>query len=406
MKTFKKATDPNILKHVNALDNGEITTVSLKHIFHHGSSKYPNLFRRLDVTEENLRTQELASGTSFAYDVMGVNGTGFKYEKDNAVEEFRNISMNELKSSKLDWRDIGKWLPAIKNWGTLINLAKMTYNAYIEMGQEDWYDLGEEYSTNNTFGWEEDGIRGYVFASSDNKTLIISIKGTSMGFGAGPTVPRDKENDNLLFSCCCAKVDRTWTPVCDCYKGGYSCDKTCLQDSVDGESLYYGITLNLVNSIYHEYPNSHIWLTGHSLGGALSSLMGLTYNLPVVAFESPGERKAASLLHLPHPPAIPWDKMNIYHFGHTADPIYMGSCNGFSSSCYIGGYAMETKCHAGIACTFDTVSKLKWSVNIKRHRIQEIIDNILKVWWNLFKLFPDCKNDDECEDCGLWEYIE
>ncbi|CAG8450601.1 15280_t:CDS:2 [Funneliformis caledonium] len=358
MKAFKKATDPDILKHVNALDNGETITVSLKHIFHHGTSKFPNLFRRLDVTEENLRTQELASGTSFTYDVMGVNGTGFEYEKENAVEEFRNISMNELKSSKLNWRDIKKWLPAIRSWSTLINLAKMTYNAYIEMGQSDWYDLGEEYRTNDTFGWDEDGIRGYVFASSDNKTLIISIKGTSMGFGAGPTVPRDKVNDNLLFSCCCAKVDRTWTPVC------------------------------------------------HSLGGALSSLMGLTYNLPVVAFESPGERRAAGLLHLPHPPAIPWDKMNIYHFGHTADPIYMGSCNGYASTCYIGGYAMETKCHAGIACTFDTVEKLKWSVNIKRHRIQEIIDNILKVWWKLFELFPDCRNDDECEDCHLWDYVE
>lgn len=47
------------------------------------------------------------------------------------------------------------------------------------------------------------------------------------------------------------------------------------------------------------YPHSEIWLTGHSLGGALASLLGVTFGLPVVAFESPGEKMAASRLHLP-----------------------------------------------------------------------------------------------------------
>lgn len=48
-------------------------------------------------------------------------------------------------------------------------------------------------------------------------------------------------------------------------------------------------------------PHSNIWILGHSLGGALASLIGVTFGLPVVTFESPGERLAATRLHLPSP---------------------------------------------------------------------------------------------------------
>ena len=70
------------------------------------------------------------------------------------------------------------------------------------------------------------------------------------------------------------------------------------------------------------YPNANIWLigrltlfvngvvlsislTGHSLGGSLSSLIGATFGAPVVAFEAPGEKLAASRLHLPSPVRLP-----------------------------------------------------------------------------------------------------
>ena len=49
------------------------------------------------------------------------------------------------------------------------------------------------------------------------------------------------------------------------------------------------------------YPESNIWLIGHSLGGALASLLGVTFGAPVVAFESPGEKMAAKRLRLPSP---------------------------------------------------------------------------------------------------------
>lgn len=47
-----------------------------------------------------------------------------------------------------------------------------------------------------------------------------------------------------------------------------------------------------------------MWIIGHSLGGALASLLGATFGAPVVTFESPGERLAARRLHLPSPVSI------------------------------------------------------------------------------------------------------
>ena len=53
------------------------------------------------------------------------------------------------------------------------------------------------------------------------------------------------------------------------------------------------------------YPEANIWFVGHSLGGALASLVGVTFGTPVVAFEAPGERRAAQRLHLPSPVTRP-----------------------------------------------------------------------------------------------------
>lgn len=70
---------------------------------------------------------------------------------------------------------------------------------------------------------------------------------------------------------------------------------------------------------------------------------------------------------------------------------------------------MESKCHVGVTCSFDSVEKLGWRVDIRSHRIQEVIDKILNVWETLFGDFPHCYSDEdeeECVDCGLWEYVE
>ncbi|RHZ68266.1 hypothetical protein Glove_296g25 [Diversispora epigaea] len=396
-----KHVEKNSSKRYSYKSTGDPKTFTLKHVYHHCTSKYPNLIRRKDINETSLRAQELKTGASFTYTLKGIKGkkmTPTKY----TIDEYRQKSKNEQITLNMDWKTAEEILPDVKDWDTLINIAKITYNAYTLEENEDWYDLGDDYKRRDSFGWDSDGIRGHVFGDESNDMIVIALKGTSMGFKAGPTVPKDKINDNLLFSCCCATVDRTWKPVCSCNTQNYDCDLTCVQESIDHEDMYYNIAMSLFFHVQSEYPKAKIWLTGHSLGGSLSSLLGITFGLPAVGFEAPGERLAAKRLHLPSPPGSPYEDMNIWHIGHSADPIFMGVCNGISSSCYIGGYALETKCHLGVTCLFDSVEKLNWKVSIQNHRIKSVIEDVLNKWeWE----FPECKPETECVDCGLWNYI-
>lgn len=69
---------------------------------------------------------------------------------------------------------------------------------------------------------------------------MLSIKGTTL---QGPTSKKDKFNDNLLFSCCCARVDFTWIfrQVCKCFAKNWRCDNTCLTDALVQDSLFYNV---------------------------------------------------------------------------------------------------------------------------------------------------------------------
>ncbi|KAI0081469.1 alpha/beta-hydrolase [Panus rudis PR-1116 ss-1] len=314
----------------------------------------------------------------------------------------------------------------------------MTNNAYYEPGETGWYDLGPDWNNSYPFGWEPDadGFRGHIFATEDNSTVIISVKGTSAGWvvgGGGPTSRKDKLNDNLLFSCCCARVGPTWSPVCGCYEGSYKCDQNCLEDSLKEDSLFYPIGTNLYNNVTYMYPEANIWVigkystkhaiyllahcaTGHSLGGSLASLIGVTFGAPVVAFEAPGERLAAQRLHLPSPPST----QHITHVYNTGDPIPLGACTGVASTCALGGFALETGCHLGKVIKYDTVSKLGWSVNIRNHGIAVVIDYLLSKDWEFDdgdggqggeagkdkkkRTVPRLTEEKDCVDCFQWEF--
>ncbi|ORY94077.1 Alpha/Beta hydrolase protein [Syncephalastrum racemosum] len=296
-------------------------------------------------------------------------------------------------------------VPDVKHRPSVLALAMMTNNAYTPEEQKDgpdWYDLGPSWTVNSTFGWDGDGIRGHIFGNADNSLLVVSIKGTSAGlWTGGPTGEKDKTNDNMLFSCCCARVSRAWRPVCDCYVGNsYECNAKCLEENLLHNELYYDHALEIYKDVSDRYPNATIWLTGHSLGGALASLVGLTFGVPTVTFEAPGEQLAARRLHLP---ALDW--MPVWHFGHTGDPIFVGVCTGPFSSCWYGGFAMETRCHTGKVCVWDTVNDKGWRVDIRSHRVQDVIENILKKEQD-FDL-PNCVSEDKhCADCGLWEFTD
>ena len=144
----------------------------------------------------------------------------------------------------LDWNHWDVVSPDISKRNTLLQLGKMSFDTYAADNTTEWYDVSDSWDS-SPFGWhpEEDGMRGHIFVSADNSTVVIAIKGTSapwLAGGGGPTVAKDKQNDNLLFSCCCARVGPTWSTVCSCYDGSYRCDSQCVQDAlVENEGLYY-----------------------------------------------------------------------------------------------------------------------------------------------------------------------
>jgi len=162
-----------------------------------------------------------------------------------AFSNARTRSLLYAESVPIHWDEDDVIGPDLESRETLLELAKMTDNAYLQPGEPGWYDLGANWNVSYPVGWEPDadGFRGHVFATPDNSTVVLSIKGTSAPIvsGGGPTSKKDKFNDNLLFSCCCARVDWTWTTVCDCYREGWKCDQNCLETALIEESLFYSV---------------------------------------------------------------------------------------------------------------------------------------------------------------------
>ncbi|KAF8427918.1 Alpha/Beta hydrolase protein [Tirmania nivea] len=390
-------------------------TFKLRHVLHHGSHKYPRLFRRLDVKPSD--TFWIDDNESNPRTVPSLNAKSHPKPMRRLINRERDVIEEFMMMQRYGWAQsltADAWTieetsqPNITDKETIINLAKMTADAYVEVpGAEDWVDIGGGWNVTDDFGWEGDGLRGHIWLDDANTTVIIGLKGTSPAVFDGPdTTTNDKINDNLLFSCCCGRVSRWWKTVCDCYSGtAYTCGKTCLKDALMAENRYYRAALNLyynVTQMYSETPN--IWFVGHSLGGAVSSLVGQTYSLPVVTYEAPGEALASSRLGLPVPPggsyANGWS--GTYHFGHSADPLYMGSCNGATSPCSIGGYAMESGCHTGYECLYDVVRDKGWRVGLGYHRIQTVIKDVIEGYPNV----AECKPRPDCVDCELWKFTD
>lgn len=228
-------------------------------------------------------------------------------------------------------------------------------------------------------------------------------------FDGDGTTTNDKLNDNLFASCCCAQQGvLTWLQVCDCATSAFTCNRTCVVQALRNESRYYTAARNIYTNVSLDYPNSDIWLVGHSLGGAVSGLLGLTYGLPAITFEAIPEALAAARLGLPEPPdTMPGmhqsrSMTGNYHFGHTADPIYMGACNGGFSFCSMAGYAFESQCHTGQRCVYDVVGDKGWRLSMRTHRIRTVIDTVIKVYDEV----PECAAEPECQDCYNWNYYD
>jgi lipase ATG15 len=399
---------------------------TLRHILHKGSHQYPNLFRKVDITP-GLSLDHIQDGdedpdyvtTVLSTDSYRTNSAPMTIERladrrrstiDRLLEagQMRGEAVS-LPASAWSMDDMDA--PNITDKETILSLARMASNAYILKPRTgDWVDVGGGFNYTEDFGWESDGLRGHIFADTKNKTVVIGLKGTSPAvFDGADTTGNDKLNDNLFGSCCCGQGGQAlWKQVCDCQTSAYTCNSTCLVKNLRNKAHYYQAAQELYHNVTELYPNADIWLTGHSLGGVVTSLLGLTFGLPTVTFETFPEALAASRLGLPTPPGYHIGNhkerphTGIYHFGHTADPIYDGTCNTAFSGCTIGGYAFQGKCHTGSECTYDTVTDFGWRQGVGNHKIGVIIHDVIAK----YDAVPKCVQQEDCMDCFEWKFFE
>ncbi|KAF9053911.1 alpha/beta-hydrolase [Hymenopellis radicata] len=337
------------------------------------SSSPPTSQRILDFSRyHDIQGSPLSSSVDIPSMTLKAQAT--TVYRPRSLSDFHSARIRSARrgeSQHVDWDPVEVLGPNVQDIHTLSQLARMSGNAYSLPGQKSWYDLDGAWNTSFPYGWEDakDGFRGHVFISSDNSTVVLAIKGTTV---QGTTSKKDKFNDNLLFSCCCAHVDFSWVfrTVCHCYRSNWRCDNSCVSDALVEDSMFYSVGVNLVNDLLILYPSSDIWLVGHSLGGALASLLGSTFGLPAVAFESPG------------------------------------TCTGFASPCAQGGYALETRCHLGKSIVFDTVNRLGWRVDIRNHVIKNVILKVLEagIDWEEDREVPIAREEEDCVDCFKWDF--
>ena len=375
--------------------------LTLRHVIHHGAGQPGPRARRLDVTADRMVHAEAAG----QFGPFVVKQTPITIEKPSTVHKYDGQRPIWSNMSPI-WAAEDVAAPDVEDKDTVISLASMCEDAY-KPGPEDpeWMDVGESYNSSVPFGWDDSGIRGHVFSDDSNDTIILAVKGTTVAmFEGNGTSGHDKENDNLFGSCCCGQGGSYWwKQSCDCMTGTYSCDDKCVREELRKPNRYYQATVELYEEVQRLYPDANIMTTGHSLGGVLASLIGLQHGIPAVSFEAYPQAMAAKRLGLPAAGDVAPLRKNTggFHFGHTADPVYMGTCNGFSSFCSIGGYAFETLCHTGKRCAYDVVKDWGWRPSTTTHRLRYAIENV----YMKYDKAATCVDEDvTCVDCFLWKF--
>jgi lipase ATG15 len=288
------------------------------------------------------------------------------------------------------------------NFNTIQTMIMLSYNAYFNINDTNWVST-PHIPTNITI--DPLAIKGYLFTDESKQNSIIAIKGTSINLLSmlNNTIHNDKYNDNLFFSCCFYKennIFKNYTGNCDNSLNSHSltCNKYCYKDSLTYDFNYINSLNIIVNNIkkFVDFDNSNVVFTGHSLGGFLATIAGIKYNKQVITFDTPGSKHYFDLIQLDYTNK---DK-NIYNFGHTADSIMHGHCG---TICKTWGYDIETECHIGNTCIYDSKKKLGYFDSIRYHQLKWIIDYILPKWDTDF---PECIYNKECHErnCDKWTF--
>uniref|UniRef100_A0A6C0E0Q2 triacylglycerol lipase n=1 Tax=viral metagenome TaxID=1070528 RepID=A0A6C0E0Q2_9ZZZZ len=283
----------------------------------------------------------------------------------------------------------------LNNFQNIYAFAHMARDAYTELPKEEWHEVSgrrDDLRKDNT------SVRAFLYSNIDKSVNVIAFKGTSLPM-TGSTSSNDKYNDNMFFSCCFYKENAGY----DCNNislrsSQKSCNRECYRTSLLDEKNYYNIALTIMKVVSNiiDIEKSDIVFVGHSLGGAIATMIGLRYDKGVVTFESPGEKH---YLEMSGQLITNGEYSKIYHYGHNADTIFTGKCWGFSSPCYYAGYNIQTKCHVGNVCEYDAKGLLKIRESIYTHTIDYVIENVMSKWNGSL---PTCMQNLNCIDCSNW----
>jgi lipase ATG15 len=297
------------------------------------------------------------------------------------------------------------------DYNTISDLAKMSYNVYYDINHKNW--LNTTLKNVIDVSISNDTVRAYLFTNDEKTNNVIAFKGTStywtnnnnklneMYYSQNQknmcmlsSSENDKYNDNLFFACCFYKQNSLFESCNECNNMEiYSCCSDCYKKSVRDKNNYINDITKIIDRVKSEidFNKSKIYFTGHSLGGMLASIAALLYNKTGASFETPGDL---------HYMKLTYNKQNnnFYHFGHTADPIFMGNCG---KTCSLFGYNINTMCHSGYTCLYDSKAKLGHSESIFNHRIEYIVKNIVPKFENDM---PNCTIESNCSDCTNWNF--
>lgn len=164
---------------------------SLRHIIQHGTYDYPDVHVRMDVRQEDEVQvlgddgKEVPASTPMR---IRSKGTVIQRLADRRVERMQALYMTARENGVAASLGSSEWVmddlygPNTSDKETVINLAKMSWNAYTDVPWTgEWQDVGHGFNHSQGFGWENDNLRGHIFANQDNSTIIIALKGTSPG---------------------------------------------------------------------------------------------------------------------------------------------------------------------------------------------------------------------------------
>lgn len=161
----------------------------MRHIIVHGSERAENRLHLHNVHPENaaytgkgdrkrglLRSFQLRSRPAQIYRPTSNPSMLLKRFPAELPNGNRDVD------TVIQWRLENGSEPDVSDKETVLNLAKMSSDAYeFDNTAPDWLNFSAGFNLSSNFGWEDNRLRGHVFADAKNSTVVIAIKGTSAG---------------------------------------------------------------------------------------------------------------------------------------------------------------------------------------------------------------------------------